>query len=127
MGTPVDDEWIKKYDLIYKSIKYDNLSKNKQNRYLEKIQPNIMQKEALENLEELRKRGCKKALLISATGTGKTYLSAFDVASFNPKRCLFIVHRRNIAEAAMNTFKNCLLYTSPSPRDGLLSRMPSSA
>ena len=25
------------------------------------------------------------------------------------------------------TFKACLLYTSPSPRDGLLSRMPSSA
>ena len=25
------------------------------------------------------------------------------------------------------TFSNCLLYTSPSPRDGLLSRMPSSA
>ena len=24
-------------------------------------------------------------------------------------------------------FKTCLLYTSPSPRDGLLSRMPSSA
>ena len=24
-------------------------------------------------------------------------------------------------------FCNCLLYTSPSPRDGLLSRMPSSA
>ena len=26
-----------------------------------------------------------------------------------------------------NASKNCLLYTSPSPRDGLLSRMPSSA
>ena len=25
------------------------------------------------------------------------------------------------------TIKGCLLYTSPSPRDGLLSRMPSSA
>ena len=24
-------------------------------------------------------------------------------------------------------YNNCLLYTSPSPRDGLLSRMPSSA
>ena len=24
-------------------------------------------------------------------------------------------------------FRDCLLYTSPSPRDGLLSRMPSSA
>src|SRR5665647_2223365 len=26
-----------------------------------------------------------------------------------------------------NLYKTCLLYTSPSPRDGLLSRMPSSA
>ena len=26
-----------------------------------------------------------------------------------------------------NAFRSCLLYTSPSPRDGLLSRMPSSA
>ena len=29
--------------------------------------------------------------------------------------------------ALMNQHYNCLLYTSPSPRDGLLSRMPSSA
>ena len=28
---------------------------------------------------------------------------------------------------SINTRGNCLLYTSPSPRDGLLSRMPSSA
>ena len=27
----------------------------------------------------------------------------------------------------VKVFKSCLLYTSPSPRDGLLSRMPSSA
>ena len=27
----------------------------------------------------------------------------------------------------LNKLRNCLLYTSPSPRDGLLSRMPSSA
>ena len=31
------------------------------------------------------------------------------------------------AAAAMEKAKACLLYTSPSPRDGLLSRMPSSA
>ena len=30
-------------------------------------------------------------------------------------------------EAAGTTYRNCLLYTSPSPRDRLLSRMPSSA
>ena len=29
--------------------------------------------------------------------------------------------------AGEGVFQNCLLYTSPSPRDGLLSRMPSSA
>ena len=35
---------------------------------------------------------------------------------------------QNLADAAgAAKFKSCLLYTSPSPRDGLLSRMPSSA
>ena len=28
---------------------------------------------------------------------------------------------------SIDEFRTCLLYTSPSPRDGLLSRMPSSA
>ena len=31
------------------------------------------------------------------------------------------------AQSAVNELQDCLLYTSPSPRDGLLSRMPSSA
>ena len=31
------------------------------------------------------------------------------------------------SETAADEFISCLLYTSPSPRDGLLSRMPSSA
>ena len=33
----------------------------------------------------------------------------------------------SLREVLSNKFKICLLYTSPSPRDGLLSRMPSSA
>ena len=32
-----------------------------------------------------------------------------------------------VSDVDANLFLNCLLYTSPSPRDGLLSRMPSSA
>lgn len=47
-------------------------------------------------------------ILISATGTGKTYLSAFDVQKFNPKKFLFVVHRKNIAEAALKTFASVL-------------------
>ena len=33
----------------------------------------------------------------------------------------------NATNPIIPTLKSCLLYTSPSPRDGLLSRMPSSA
>ena len=47
-------------------------------------------------------------MLISATGTGKTYLSAFDVQQYKPKKFLFVVHRRTIAEKSMETFKNLL-------------------
>ena len=36
-------------------------------------------------------------------------------------------HFKRILEAWRNQLRDCLLYTSPSPRDGLLSRMPSSA
>lgn len=72
------------------------------------IVPNSMQTEALENLERLRNEGAKRALIISATGTGKTYLSAFDVKKLQPKRFLFVVHRRSIAKAAMETFQTIL-------------------
>ena len=68
------------------------------------ISPSKIQIEALDNLEALRKGSKGKALIISATGTGKTFLSAFDVAKVKPKRCLFIVHRTNIAMKAKETF-----------------------
>ena len=35
--------------------------------------------------------------------------------------------KNNVPSVRMVLLKDCLLYTSPSPRDGLLSRMPSSA
>jgi len=104
-ARPVTDEYISSYELIYKkqyeSYKAINTTLNK----LEAISPNEMQVEALASIKSLRAQGKRKALLISATGTGKTYLSAFDAKSFNPKRFLFVVHRLNIAKAAMKTFK----------------------
>ncbi|WP_438012319.1 DUF3427 domain-containing protein [Psychrobacter raelei] len=72
------------------------------------VTPNQMQSEALKNLSDLRKSGKNKALIISATGTGKTYLSAFDVQQYQPKTFLFIVHRRTIAEEALKTFRKLL-------------------
>lgn len=81
------------------------------------IKPNKMQKEALKSLKNLRDNNKDKALLISATGTGKTFLSAFDVKRFKPKKLLFVVHRRNIAEAALRSFK----YLIPNVSMGIFS------
>ena len=67
-----------------------------------------MQIAALNALKSIRNENKNKALLISATGTGKTYLSAFDVKAFNPKRMLFVVHRENIAQNAMMSFQKII-------------------
>lgn len=91
------------YKQIYQSIK--NFPKIKLFSSSDnKIIPNIVQKEALKNLQSIRVQGLDKALIISATGTGKSFLSAFDVAVVKPKRCLFVVHRTNIASKAKETF-----------------------
>ncbi|MDE4965510.1 DEAD/DEAH box helicase family protein, partial [Francisella tularensis] len=73
-------------------------------RISHKIQPNKIQCEALESLRQVRDSGKNNALIISATGTGKTFLSAFDIASIKPNRCLFVVNRTNIAIKAQETF-----------------------
>lgn len=71
----------------------------------DQITPNKMQSEALRQLTKLRAEGQRKALIVSATGTGKTYLSAFDALSVDAKRLLFVVHRETIAKSALGDFK----------------------
>lgn len=107
-ATIVTDEWLVKYDLFYRSqLEYNRKIQEKLNpSEFKEVKPNLMQREALDNIKHLRKSGKKKALLISATGTGKTYLSAFDVKAFQPRKFLFIVHRQNIAKKAMETYQN---------------------
>ena len=63
-----------------------------------------MQKAALGEIANLRRKDINKALIISATGTGKTYLGAFDVKNFKPRRFLFVVHREQILEDALESF-----------------------
>lgn len=108
-ATLIDEKWINAYERIYKGVRTVQsglIENNWENNLisLSKIYPNKMQKEALDALRILRNDGKKKALLISATGTGKTFLSAFDVADYKPKKFLFVVHRENIARAAMKSY-----------------------
>ena len=74
----------------------------------EKIVPNKMQEAALEGLRNIREQGKDRALVISATGTGKTFLSAFDVKQYNPGRMLFIVHREQILKKSLIDFQKVL-------------------
>ncbi|MGT2926677.1 DEAD/DEAH box helicase [Streptococcus cuniculipharyngis] len=76
--------------------------------HIGKIEPNRMQKEALTSLRNVRDNGAHKALIISATGTGKTYLSAFDVQQVNPERVLFVVHREQILRKSLESFQKVL-------------------
>ena len=73
-------------------------------RETQKIVPNAMQTEALASLDQLLNNGAKKALVVSATGTGKTYLAAFAVKAYQPKRFLYLVHREEIARKALESF-----------------------
>ncbi len=104
----VTPEYIQEYEKIYQRqflLRNRLISENLINSEVV-ITPNAMQSEALENLKKIRLEFKNKAIIISATGTGKTYLSAFDAKAFNPKKLLFIVHRLTIANEARKTFQN---------------------
>ena len=83
------------------------------------IKPNYMQRKALRELNRYRAIGQERALVISATGSGKTYLAAFDALNFNPDRLLYIVHESSILKKSLETFqkvfggaKTCGLYNA---------------
>ncbi len=75
---------------------------------LEPLEPNSMQRAFVGSLEKLIRRGEKRALLISATGTGKTYAAAFAVRALCAGRVLFLVHREQIARQALASFERVL-------------------
>ena len=72
------------------------------------LKPNSMQLGFIQRLGELIDDGESKGLLISATGTGKTYASAFGIRdALQPKgKTLFIVHRKQILRQAMLSYQN---------------------
>ncbi|WP_080146952.1 DUF3427 domain-containing protein [Marinilactibacillus piezotolerans] len=106
-------EWIEHYKQNYqKPVYIKELKRADSDTLIEfdgtYITPNKMQEEALVNLEQLRAAGARRGLVISATGTGKTYLSAFDVQKVRPKRVLFVVHREQILNKAKQDYQKVL-------------------
>ena len=102
------DDFIDEYSLNYRVIQNQRkIAKQAQTPSLEqyKLQPNSMQLGFIANLEKIQKSGESKALLISATGTGKTYASAFALREEETKKVLFLVHREQIAKQAIASYK----------------------
>lgn len=68
------------------------------------IKPRPAQEQALEALENAMAEDYKRAMVVLATGLGKTYLSAFFAEKF--KRVLFVAHREEILHQAEQSFKH---------------------
>lgn len=111
----LDINWIESYEKYYKEIQIDSkvfkvaetATANPLSEILE-IKPNAMQQVALKEIADLRATGAKRGLVISATGTGKTFLSAFEIRAFQPKKLLFVVHREQILKKAMSDYKKII-------------------
>lgn len=99
------DNYSEYYDIVKKQ---KQIAKQSEIPSIEqyRLQPNNMQVQFVKNLKQIMQADENKALLISATGTGKTYAAAFALRDMNPKRVLFLVHREQIAKQAMKSFKN---------------------
>lgn len=76
-----------------------------------KLEPNSMQLGFIASLDDLIARGASRALLISATGTGKTYASAFAMRHLDPKRVLFLAHREQVLKQAKKSYAKVLGHT----------------
>lgn len=79
------------------------------------IAPYSYQQEILDRLNAEREvRGYKRNLVVAATGTGKTVISALDYKRFRkqnpgkPCRLLFVAHREEILRQSMYTFRAVL-------------------
>jgi len=112
-ARPLTEDFVRDYEALYREIHETApparsvlpVAADTEPTWVRPFRPNAMQLEALAALARLRDAGERKALIISATGTGKTFLSAFDVKAAGARRMLFVVHRENIARAAMASFE----------------------
>ena len=102
------DEFYENYNERYKIIKHQReVAKQEEITSIEKykLQPNSMQIGFIINLKKILEAGEDRALLISATGTGKTYASAFAMRELGFKRVLFLVHRGQLARQTKKSYE----------------------
>ena len=104
--SEVESDYRLKYYENRTRLRQEEVDKEKHlGKLVTPLKPNSMQVSFISNLEKMVQSGEDKALLISATGTGKTYASAFAMRSLNFKRVLFLVHRNQIVKQAKASYE----------------------
>ena len=102
------DDFYEVYKERYNIIKHQReIAKSEEIPSLEqyRLKPNSMQERLIANLRKILEQGEERALLISATGTGKTYASAFAMRELGFKRVLFLVHRGQLARQTKKSYE----------------------
>ena len=72
------------------------------------VEPKPFQVEMLEALDAERQRGHFRNLVVAPTGTGKTWVSAFDyqrLRKLGNERLLFVAHRNEILQQSQEVFR----------------------
>lgn len=113
-SQPLTDTWLNAYRQRWKQPTPPSATKRPA-----KIIPNQMQTAALKELSALVKTGAHRGLVVSATGTGKTYLGAFAVQDYQPHRFLYVVHREQVARKSLASFRRVI--GGPASDFGLLT------
>ena len=102
------DVFYESYKEKYKIIKHQRkIAQEEKVTSIEKftLRPNAMQIGFITNLRKILEQGQERALLISATGTGKTYASAFAMRELGFQRVLFLVHRGQLAKQTRKSYE----------------------
>ncbi|MCR3921849.1 MAG: DUF3427 domain-containing protein [Firmicutes bacterium] len=101
------------------ALKAENYQGNTNQPFIFDIMPYPYQQEILDKLDAERKvRGYYKNLIVAATGTGKTVISAFDYHRFckenpsKPNRLLFVAHREEILKQSAACFQGVIKNTN---------------
>ncbi len=115
-STEFEDYGAEDTDRLARALKAERFhDSNDPDRYTMDVTPYSYQQEILDKLEAERTvRGYFRNLVVAATGTGKTVISALDYKRFrkqnphSPCRLLFVAHREEILQQSLSTFRAVL-------------------
>ncbi len=107
-----EDFYVGGVEKLYRELEKEKGPKDSSANYLVRYSIFPHQKQILDRLAVVRENGIKRNLVVAATGTGKTVISAFDYKMFseaNRNRLLFVAHRQEILFQSRNAYRSVLM------------------